>query len=328
MKRLALLTILLLITSLITIYCMPQQETSSDEDDLFGNTSSTSSTSSSTSSTSSSTTTEDTTSGIKIMAFNIEWLREPTNDTNRTDIDRQHIAQVIGTLSNFPEIMVFEEIESTTALEAVFQYFPAEYNNYNILIDPSCYGVQHIAVAYDANRVTVSSYRPMGELVDAVGTSFETTRVPFLVEFNASGYDGIIIGVHLKALFDSASVAKRRDEAQAIVNWINGYMSTASDKDVIILGDFNDYIGGTTGVMALFENDSNLNVVTDPADGFTDTKSTRDYNNVIDNIVISVDSQCEYVEHSAHIFNYDSYVSNPENVSDHYPVIGVFRPDC
>lgn len=85
------------------------------------------------------------------------------------------------------------------------------------------------------------------------GDSYAFPRAPFeiFVRHKTLKISAYIINLHLKCCSGADNEARRRDASQKLDNYIK---TTRASDPVIILGDFNDVIGGETSAAKLFYN--------------------------------------------------------------------------
>jgi endonuclease/exonuclease/phosphatase family metal-dependent hydrolase len=105
-------------------------------------------------------------------------------------------------------------------------------------------------------------------------------RTPYQATFKAGNFDFTLISVHLSY----ADSDRRRREAEALAHYVSNVSSWPGDKDVIVLGDFNEQGRGNLhffsdmGWESLNHDPSNLSS-TETYDTFViDPKFTREWN--------------------------------------------------
>lgn len=155
------------------------------------------------------------------------------------------------------------------------------------------------------------------KLIEAADASV-FRRVPAMATFRAGNFDFTVISVHLY-YGDKANNPQRQGEAAAVARFARDWQARETEKDLIILGDFNEM--RANGNMHLFE-----------AAGFerlnreaTNLSSTEVY----DNLLINPRFTREYAQRvgvvrfdEMHFANRDKEAA--ESVSDHRPVWGDF----
>ena len=262
---------------------------------------------------------------LTIGTFNIEWLGDGVGDKfPRSSEDYKRIAQVIEKID--PEIIGLEEIENADAIEKILDYLPE--SEYDYFIKPVS-GSQNVALLY---KKSVSITNPRYYYPLAVVPY--KTRPALIAEAKFKNFDFIIVAVHLKSTsrYDSSQYLKeksrqiRNEQAQILASLADSIISKTLEKDVIIVGDFNDYpTRKTDPTLIPLSKDPNLDFLTA---GMQSCKYS--YWKSIDHIVVSKSAEKRYVEGS--VFMYNSYDSFPENeaqkISDHCPVIAEFDPSA
>jgi endonuclease/exonuclease/phosphatase family metal-dependent hydrolase len=143
---------------------------------------------------------------------------------------------------------------------------------------------------------------------------------------NNTVFDFTLIILHLKAFGDEESEGRRREACLKLKNYIDTILLPSADKDVIVLGDYNDELTDPKpdNIFQVFISDSLdyefLTMVV--ADQPTYIGS---YNSAIDHILISADSRSEFSGGNTQILNIDQEFSGYLNyISDHRPVLAQF----
>lgn len=139
-------------------------------------------------------------------------------------------------------------------------------------------------------------------------------------------FDFTLIIVHLKAFPDEESEGRRREACKKLKNYIDTQILTSSDKDVILLGDFNDDPEDPPedNVFATFISDSsNYQILTPSSPGIY--SYIGNYKSNIDHIIITDDVREEYTNGSTQILDIDSeFTDYVKYISDHRPVLAQF----
>lgn len=143
---------------------------------------------------------------------------------------------------------------------------------------------------------------------------------------NRTVFDFILIILHLKAFNDEESVERRRQACQKLKNYISTYFLTGAEKDILIVGDFNDELDDPVeeNIFQEFLNDmANYEFL---------TLATKDiptyignFESSIDHILISDNSKDEYQGGNIQVLKIDEAFSKyVDYVSDHRPVLARF----
>ncbi|OGU12049.1 MAG: hypothetical protein A2475_11875 [Ignavibacteria bacterium RIFOXYC2_FULL_35_21] len=257
---------------------------------------------------------------ISIATFNISWLGDGIDDElPRTDADLQRIADIISQLN--PDIMGLQEIENDAAINKLLKYLP----DYESFIGTNG-GNQNPCVIYKKGIEVSeeSEYTPL--IVEPY-----KTRPGLIAKVRKGNFDFIMLVVHLKSTsrYDSTAELEqysrklRKQQSGIISFWADSILSLKTEKDIIILGDFNDYPNRVTNptLTSIAEN-PHLNFITH------DLKSCKfPILNGIDHIIASDDASKRYVLGSLRLYDFFSSMSESEieKVSDHCPVLVQFE---
>jgi len=252
---------------------------------------------------------------VQIATFNIEWLGDGVEDNKpRTNSQYQQIAQIISDMG--AEVIAVQEIENIQAIDKLLIYLP-EYKGF---ISES-EGKQNCGIIYK-NSVSVEIVGNYSPLV----VKEELTRPGLIVKCKKDNFDWIMMIVHLKSTsrYDDTpekrleSYDLRRQQAEITSFWIDSVIKNSAEKDLIVLGDFNDNPDReNSSIVSLLEN-SNI--------AFLTNKLTSCKNKLwdgIDHILISKNIFPYYIENSLHYYNFLNSITEQEAeyVSDHCPVI-------
>lgn len=252
---------------------------------------------------------------LTIATFNCEWLGDGVNDTKqRTAEDYENIAKIISETK--ADIIALQEIENSQALEIIkkyitdYKYFCSEKGE-----------KQNLAFFYSPSvKISeITEYMPLEVELDR-------TRPGLMAYCKKGNLDLWLMNVHLKSTsqYDSTPELKQRSyelragQAEVLNLWIDSIL-TYKEKDIVILGDFNDNpkrISHPT-LRALASN-PNLNFAT------ADFKSCKNhYWDAIDHIVISKNLEKRILSGSLMMFDtYNFYGKDmADRVSDHCPVM-------
>jgi len=247
-----------------------------------------------------------------IGTFNIEWL----GTKKRKDSDYKQIAQVIKDTG--AQILGIQEVSDEKALKIVMKNLP----DYGYILGKS--GGQRVGVIFDKKRVEydVNSIDQIDEA--QVGSRL---RAPLLVDMKIDGgFDFTFVVTHLKAMFDDKAIATRTEQAKQINKWITEHHKNNEDKDLVMVGDFNDFVGSDS--LKPLGKGGNVHFLTEglPKSFY----SNIPYKGLIDHCVVTNvegGSMEEVLPGSIHTINEKDYPNYLESVSDHKPVVFVVRSD-
>ncbi len=225
------------------------------------------------------------------------------------------------------DILALQEIENSEALKKIISLIP----DYNFeILDPNrlnsssssfnSNNKQNLAVVYK-NTITINSSNAYDKL-----SINKKSRPGFLLNIKNGNYEFDMMIVHLKSTsrYDSTAYMKEESrkmrflQAEIISNWADSMMFRAGKKELVILGDFNDY--------PTRKNNMTLEPIVNNSNLYFLTKNTTSCSNSnwlsIDHIVVSSETKKRFVPNS--VFMYNFYSSLPDEkavrISDHCPV--------
>ena len=247
-----------------------------------------------------------------IGTFNIEWL----GTKKRKESDYKQIAQVIKDTG--AQILGLQEVSNEKGLKSVMKHLP----DYGYILGKS--GGQKVGVLFDKKRVEYD-INSIDQIEEAqVGARL---RAPLLVDMKIDGgFDFTFVVTHLKAMFDDSAIATRKEQAKKINQWVTQHLEDSKDKDLIMVGDFNDFVGSDS--LKPLGKGGNVHFLTEglPKSFYSNVP----YKGLIDHcIVTNVEkgSMEEVVPGSIHTIDEKSYPNYLESVSDHKPVVFIVRSD-
>lgn len=176
-------------------------------------------------------------SALKVGTFNLEWFGDGVDDRNqRSDYDVKMIADLM--IESGADIIGLQEIENAAAMDRLIKHMPG----YKYIIGETGY-VQNPAVIFrdSINVKFVENYQPLA-------VKPNRTRAGLVVEVKKGNFDFVMMVVHFKSTsrFDSTqqlrqeSFELRRQQALVVKNWADSITTKTKERDVIIVGDFND----------------------------------------------------------------------------------------
>lgn len=254
---------------------------------------------------------------LTIGTFNIAWLGDGKDDKVMRSInDHKRIAQVISDLS--PDIIALQEIENDEALGYIAEYLPGY--SFSIIDTESS---QDIAYMYkkDIDIEAIS-------MIESVDVMPGRTRTALMVEGKKKDVDFILAAVHFKSTsrYDDTPEKKalsyelRRQQAEALSEYIDSMRTVKKDAFFAVIGDFNDNPRrSNTSISSLSQR---MEFLTDSLPSCKNPLWT-----MIDHIAIPTDSDYGYIDNSLFVYNFNSSLSEEEAklVSDHCPVIASFK---
>ncbi len=257
---------------------------------------------------------------ITIATFNIAWLGDGIDDTKpRTEADYQRISGIISQLN--PDIMGLQEIENGAAINKLLNYLPG----YDFYIGTNG-GNQNPCIIY--KKGIVITYQ--GEYTSLI-VEPNKTRPGLIAKVRKGNFDFIMLIVHLKSTsrYDSTAELEqysrelRKQQADIISYWADSVLSRKSEKDIIILGDFNDYPNRVTNpTLSSIAENTHLSFLTQ------DLKSCKfPILNGIDHIIASENAVKRFIPGSLRLYDFYSSMSESEieKISDHCPILVQFE---
>lgn len=251
---------------------------------------------------------------VDIGTFNIAWLGDGEEDrVNRTENDYENISLIIK--QSGVDILALQEIENEEALLRVLKYLPDW--NYIIGINGK---QQNLAYLYKKGIKVKKSEEYLPLIVKK-----DRTRPGLIAYLEIGNFDFIIMNIHLKSTsrYDNTKEKKlesynlRRRQSEVIKQWSDSILINNIDKDIIILGDFNDHPDRKLDNLKPLKN-MNMEFIT------ADITSCKDPNwDSIDHIVLTHSVTKRLIPFSQRMFNH--YFSlqefNSKKISDHCMVI-------
>lgn len=244
---------------------------------------------------------------LEVVTWNIENFPQST-------LSSEIVETIIETYD--VDVIALQELTSMNEFNALvgqldgWEGFITQVNNSNLML----------GYLYKTSEVTVSN-TPINLFEEATSENddaFTAFRRPYLMDItHSSGLEVSLINVHLKCC--SGSEDRRRNASALIKSYIDANLS---NKEVIVLGDFNDEIVDTDNVFQNFIDDGqNFRFSTLPiAQGPSADWSFPSFPSQIDQILIS--NELFDNEISTEVIKVDNCLSNySSRVSDHRPVL-------
>ncbi len=257
---------------------------------------------------------------LVVGTFNVEWLGDGVRDRiDRTEEDYKNIADII--LSMEADIIGLQEIENEGALLRILKYLPG-YKSYI----SSGGNQQKVALIYKSD-IQINKYSEY----DKLAVEENRTRPGLLVSAQKNDFKWTMLVVHLKSTSRYDNTAEKREgsksiresQAQVISDWADSMLQNNIDKNLIIVGDFNDTPKRKKNptLLPIMENES-LFFLTE---NLKSCKYPTWY--VIDHIIVS-ENMLQYYEDNS-LFIYDFRNQFPDYslkmLSDHCPITATFK---
>lgn len=250
---------------------------------------------------------------ITIGTFNIAWLGDGIDDkAPRTPEDIKNISQVIVTLD--ADILALQEIENTKAIESIVD--TAKYN----IITSTYPKEQKTALIINKKIEIVNTYQ-----LDAISLGNEDLRPGLVAYCKYNGFDFFVGSFHFKSTsrYDDTPYKKsrsfdiRQEQSAILIEEIKKLVSIKKDKDVILLGDFNDNPSKKNSNITALDNDE--------FDFLTSNMMSCKYSiwKSIDHIIVSQSMKSRAKNSTLTMIDINTMFPEEEakKVSDHCPVI-------
>ena len=241
---------------------------------------------------------------LEVMTWNIKQFPIANNTIN-------YVNEIISDM--LPDIIAFQEINNSSAFNSLINSLP----NYTFINSGN-----GLALAVRSEVLQINNY---STLFSGAGYEF-AWRYPLLVELNwFCGIDAIslqIINIHLKAGGDSEDFNRRLNSSQYLSDYVNQNL----DKNIIILGDYNDEITDPQNSNSLWPliSNSNIEFATTSIANIDQYASFPSWPSFIDHIAVSSqlfdeldDSQIQTIR----LDDYTGYSFYQNYISDHRPVV-------
>ena len=253
---------------------------------------------------------------VTIGTFNIEWLGDGASDTKpRTDQECLLIADVISRTG--ADVLGVQEVENDVALRRVTRYLDG-YKGY--LTDA---GIKQNVGLIVRNGVDVQQ---LGTY-DALTLGRRGLRPGYVVRCTKGSFDWVMMVVHLKSTSRYDSTNQLRDESRQIrteqvallKRWSDSVIAAGNERDVIIVGDFNDFTSRRQNatLTPLLESQSVQSLT-------GALKSCKNDNwTTIDHVVVSSSAHQRVMKGSERMENIRAFLQPQmaDAVSDHCPVV-------
>ena len=254
---------------------------------------------------------------ITVGTFNIAWLGDGIDDkTPRTGTDIENISQVISTLD--ADILALQEIENANAIAAI-----VDTNKYTI-ITASYPKEQKTALVINKSIEIVNTYQ-----LDAISLGNQDLRPGIVAYCRYNGFDFFVGSFHFKSTsrYDdtpykkSRSFDMRQEQSAILLKEIKKLIDIQNDKDIILLGDFNDNPSKKNSNITALENDEYHFLTSEMMScKYSIWKS-------IDHIIVSQSMKSRAKNSTLTMIDINAMFPDEEakKVSDHCPVIIKFK---
>lgn len=256
---------------------------------------------------------------VTIGTFNIAWLGDGINDRiDRIEDDYKQIANLINQTGI--EVLGLQEIENEKAIKKILAYLP----DYDFIM-ANKHGAQNIALIYKKyiDIKFISEYMPLA-------IQENRNRPGLIIEAKKGNFDWIMMIVHFKSTSHYDDTPEKKEDsyyirtlqAEKTVLWADSVIKNSKEKDIIIMGDFNDTPNRKKNNSLTSIKNSNLFFLTD---SLKSCKFPTWYS--IDHILVSQSAKIRYLENSIGMYDFNKSISSKQSksISDHCPVFAKFE---
>jgi endonuclease/exonuclease/phosphatase family metal-dependent hydrolase len=220
------------------------------------------------------------------------------------------------------DLIAVQEIEDSSSFQTLIDSLDGYTGYFSSLPD---YG-QRLGIIHKTNIISMSE--PYLIFSDDSWAFPRPPMVSFVTVKNENKivFDLILIIVHLKAFPDEESEMRRRIACNKLKFYVDTYILSGTEKDVIILGDFNDELVDviSESIFGSFISDSShYHFLTLPL--INHPTYIGEFDSSIDHILITDDTQEEYSGGLTRVLDIDqAFPEYLNTISDHRPVLAQF----
>lgn len=275
---------------------------------------------------------------FKITNWNTEWLGCNQFGPTSEALQLSNVAEAMLEMNS--DIYCIQEVSnlvSNPTIENLVAILGSE--QWEGIVTPSITGfcTQRQAIVYKKSKVQFVSSEELSSGVPAQGNSYyynwSSGRFPSIYNVNLLNGGNVIpitlVNIHAKAEDgDAMSYTRRLGASEGLKTILD--LSTYNTKNLIIIGDFNDYLIGTTSTTCSCTDSPYRNFVDDQTSYTAITQSltnTSGTASIIEHIILSDELSGNYVSNSvlreiAVTQNISDFLST---TSDHIPVSATFQ---
>lgn len=179
---------------------------------------------------------------LDVTTWNLEWFgfADTTRGPKNKDLQRQRIRTVMDTIK--ADIYALQEVLTDEALASLSDSVKGSYKRF---FATEVTSDQKLAYIYNPETVTPVS---TGLAVNGGARAWGNGRFPFRMTFSGKElpFNVIVFNIHAKATSDTTAAddySRRKTDAETFHEYLNNFYK---DSNVVLLGDFNDRLLGTT----------------------------------------------------------------------------------
>ncbi len=260
---------------------------------------------------------------VIVASYNIKWIGQTKHDFKK-------LAKVIA---NFDVCGIIEVKKETSIAELTKELKKITNKDWGYVFgfrttNPAGNYYEAYAVVYRRDRVQLGD-----GVISNVWDPREAYRNdPYVVSFKSGNFDFALFLIHTRWTNDADGT--RANEVQEIVAQVNFFQKVTSERDILIMGDFN-YPGTSTVMKEMATEIGFVQCDLDPLTTYKQDYSA--YANPYDHIYVSKKhtAEKEYIAGSAQAFDVTHYIygnnskasmkKSKSELSDHLPVFVVFK---
>lgn len=280
---------------------------------------------------------------IRVMSWNMRWFGSPTDCACDTSWATQQSAIIMQSLE--ADMYCLQEVVSAKQLRAVQEKLGPQYqtlvSNFCSFatdsLDSSYPSGQKLAFIYNTNKI--SAIKAYGLLLSTYPANtnpyscFASGRFPFMLEAKlnlANGADTVIFcNIHGKAGNTQSDYDRRNCATQFMTDSL---LSLYPGKKIMVIGDYNDYVQGSTSSWQPNTSYSYLlsngfAALSLPSVYWNETSYVGSENHIIDNLSCSHNLLSYYADSSLFFVDdlLDVIPDYPNATSDHLPFYSVWK---
>ena len=273
------------------------------------------------------------TSTFKITNWNTEWLGCGTFGPTDETLQINNVAAAMLAMNS--DVYCIQEVTNSTTNPSITTLInllgSADWGG-NIVPSTTNDCDQRQAIIYKKSRVQFVNATQLNSGTAAQGNSYyynwSSGRYPAVYNLNLiSGSNSVpvsIVNIHSKAEDgDAMSYTRRLGSSEALKTILDG--ASYSTKNLVVIGDFNDYLVGTTSSACNCTESPFKNFMDDTAkySGVTQNVNDARWNRpIIENIILSNELSANYVLNSAaqEVSTAQSINNCYNTTSDHFPL--------
>lgn len=278
------------------------------------------------------------TANFKITNWNLEWLGCTTFGPTDETLQINNIASAMTAMNS--DIYCIQEITNSAAYPSIttlVSLLGSDQWEGRIIPSTTNDCEQRQAIIYKKNRVQFVSGIQLSNGNPAQGNSYSynwsSGRFPSVYNVNLIAGANLvpiaIVNIHGKSEDgDAMSYTRRLGGSEGLKTILDG--ATYNTKNILLIGDFNDYLIGTSSTACACTDSPYKNFMDDTADytGITQYLNDAHWNHpLIENVILSNELTTSYVMNTAaQEVTVPTNISNYYNTtSDHLPVSATFQ---